>query len=789
MLQIIHRVLRQPFLTIALIVILAYGLTLGMYFWNDDNAVIFKLQNLEEGAGNLGSGIFGSGSPYRMVIFSLVPIYFLFGINSYAFFAYGILFYFFAAVIVYFFAKSFLKNSRLSFIASLIFSSGLVGAESLWRVYNSVHTSIAIIYTLLYCTAYNYFISQKKYYKKIGFYLAALTFFILAIQWGFVRAHGIIIIVIAQEILFNFNIKYSTLRLAPFLYFAYIWYFAGSANTKHLGLLTSRIFEDFEFELLLVPLKTLKNIIIPDIFNFPLVIFLILLTLLIFKYRSRILFFSLIFMISGYLTYYMIYHDAVLNTTHRYLVTSLPGLSLFIVYIFSKIFKSERQIYIASGLVILLNLILINWIQIDILKNRSNPTKNFYNSLKKEIPDLEKNSVIYIDVKKETLSLNLFESFFGVGSMPNSTAIAIHYNLDRYDIILPQTFDELTRVVTEKNIEKKNIYSFFYSREQGLRNTTDQLRNALWEGENKRFNIRHPENINYQFSSPLQISLAVKPIPVIEQKFQEDIKDLTSYLNYFESRKKYYNLVSITSDTHWQSYSIDKLFDRDYSTAWMGSRGTWHNNHRETIVVDLGSPIRVGAAKMRFGVMDKTPTKYSYFCSLDGSNYQNWKTIFYRPKQHSETKIDLLDTKDCRYIKIVLEDTQGGDSPEIAEIEIIEDSFKNLNNNLAQKYEENLSIMLSSPYGDIISNYFSENGLKIEVCFITDEFDYLNTQAKSENCKNKSVRIGVNNNLELVAPQSGTVLKEIRVLPQPNLKFELSDLYGRQLKLGELIEK
>ena len=158
----IHSSLILKIVLIAFVILLAYGQTLGMYFWNDDNAIIFKLQHLNEGMGNLGSGIFGFDSPYKMVIFPLVPIYYFFGINSIAFFAYGLFFYTLAAITVFLFARSVLRNEKQSLLVSLIFASSLVGAESLWRVYNSVHTSITIIYSLLFCTFYFLSIAEKK---------------------------------------------------------------------------------------------------------------------------------------------------------------------------------------------------------------------------------------------------------------------------------------------------------------------------------------------------------------------------------------------------------------------------------------------------------------------------------------------------------------------------------------------------------------------------------------------------------------------------------------------------
>lgn len=785
-LKIGDKFLKNKFLLILIVVLFAYFQTLFMYFWNDDNAVIFKLQHLGEGVGNLGSGIFGLDSPYRMVIFPLIPVYYFFGINAAAFFAYGLFFYFLASIAVFYFAKSFFKEEKLAILTSLIFASGLVGAESLWRVYNSVHTSITIIYILLFVIFYNNFISAKNLAGKIIFYSLTLGFFYLAIQWGFVRAHGIIFIIFAQEILFNFNWRFSTLRLAPFFYLSYISYFAPSVNTKHVQLLATRLFENYEFELLLVPLRTLKNTLLPDVFNISLIFFAILLFLLLIKFKSKIFFFTLTFIISSYLIYYAIYHDLSLNTTHRYLTTALPGVSLLAAYILSKIFRNNTKLFIASGMLITINLCQTNWLQMNILKDRSIPTKDFYTALKREVPALNKNSILYFNVKQDNDSINLFEHFFGVGSMPNSTAVAIHYNLDRYDLFLPQTFEETVSLIKERKVGKENVYTFFYSKKDGLKNTTKKFRESLW-GEKKIYFIEDLDRINYQFASPFKINLELKPnVKQLDKSNSKNVKGLEVYLNYLQSKHNYYNLLTVKSDTHWQNYTIDKIFDQDYSTSWMGSRGIWNDTKKESITLDLTEQRYIGAIKLKFAASDKTATKYSYYCSKDNLNWQKLKTVYFMPKEHAETKIDLVEINLCRFVKISIDETEEGDSPEIAEVEVIEKGYENLDFKLAQQYEETLVSLLNSDKKVLVSDYLHKNGLKINICFMTDEYEIFAGKAKSKLCQEKFAKLNEFNRFEIILPQSGTTFQKLFVSPQPNVEFEINQVSVSNILFNEL---
>lgn len=766
---------------IAIVVFLAYFQTLFMYFWNDDNAIIFKLQHLNEGVGNLGTGIFGFDSPYRMVIFSLVPVYYFFGINATAFFAYGILFYFLAAVAVFVFSKSILKNDNQALLVSLVFAAGLIGAESLWRVYNSVHTSITIIYTLLFCTFYFHSINQKRLSRKLPFYLLALLFFIFAVQWGYVRAHGIILIALAIEILFNFNWRYSLFRLAPFLFLFNKWYIASNTSSHHFKTLLTQVFEDYNFSLLLIPLQTLSNVFIPDFFKVPLLIFLPLLLFLIIKFRSRILFFSLVYIVSGYFTYFVIYKDASLNTTHRYLITSLPGFSLLIVYIFSRLFKSEKKLYIACGFYIAFNLMLLNWIHFNILEERSIPTKNFYQTIKTEIKALEKNSVIYFDIEESDKSKKQFESFFGVGSMPNEAAIAIHYNLDRYDLYLPQNFEDAIEYVKTNNVNPKNIHSFFYNSETGLINTSASLQKGLFE-DNKPLSLDNLEQIGFNSSSPFSLSVSMNPV-INESKLKfkdEKVLDNPAFINYLNSKLKYYEVVEATSSSEWKFQEINYLVDNRPDTSWMSNRVHWHYNSYDQIIIDLKTQKNISAVKLLFGPTDKAPTKYQYSCSKDGINWTPIKKFYHNPRNHGEERIDKFSAAECLKIKLELYDTPKKDAPVIRELEVIESDFANLDFKKVEKIEKKPFDFVTEKNFDQLYNYFLQNGLSINICPVTDK----NTIPQ---CEEVRVKIDSRNVYSIKFIPSGTKLKQIKLKYPPELDLNVSGSTLEYLPFEKLI--
>lgn len=775
--------LKYRLLLIAITVFLAYFQTIFMYFWNDDNAIIFKLQHLSEGMGNLGSGIFGLDSPYRMVIFPLIPVYYFFAINSIAFFSYGLFFYTLAAVTMFVFAKSILKNQNQGLLVSLVFASSLVGAESLWRVYNSVHTSITIIYTLLFCIFYFLLIHKKKLRLKIIFYLIALFFFVLSIQWGFVRAHGIILIVIAIELLFNFNWKYSILRLVPFLYLFHKWYLTSSSNTLHFNSLISQIFYDYKFELLLVPLKTLENIFIPDIFKVPLWVFLILFSILMIKFRSKVLFFCLVLITSSYITYFVMYKDISLNTTHRYLTMALPGFSLLIVYVLSLIFKSQKKLYIASGIYIILNLVFLNLTHFKILNERSIPTKNFYQTLKSEIRTLNKNSIIYFDVEESDKSRNQFKDFFGVGSMPDTTAIAIHFNIDRYDFYMPQTFEEFIRLINENKIREENSYLFFYSSKGGLVNTSTSLRRGLFN-EAAEFKLTDLDKINFDSSAPFKLSLNLNPkINEDKLKFKDSrVLENPQYINYLISKMNYYKTTQATSASEWKYQEIPLAIDNDLNTSWMSHRVHWHYNSHDEIIIDLKEMRKIGAVKLVFGPTDKTPIKFSYACSGDGQKWVPINFFYHTPRNHGEERIDKFQPIKCSSIKMELFDTLKKDAPIIREIEVIESDFTNLDFQIAKKIENRPFEYITRENYDDFYNYFLQVGLPINICPVTDK-----NNSNSGSCKKVHVKLNTDKVYSVNFDPQGTKLKQIKLDYPEEMELNLKNATFKYLPIEEVI--
>src|SRR3989344_9664695 len=167
---------------LALIVIFSFGQSIHFALWQDDNALIFKLQHLEEQAGFFGSGPFGMGA-YRYVAIPYVPIYKLFGLNTTVFYLWAIFFYILASVSIYFLARELTNNKKLAFLSSSVFAAGFVGSDGILRLFNSIQTSISIILVSMF------FIFLCRFVRtgQARDYLVAIILFFLALETAFIR--------------------------------------------------------------------------------------------------------------------------------------------------------------------------------------------------------------------------------------------------------------------------------------------------------------------------------------------------------------------------------------------------------------------------------------------------------------------------------------------------------------------------------------------------------------------------------------------------------------------------
>lgn len=519
----VRNLLKPPsawFVIISLLFLTAisYGQTIFMYFLIDDNAIIYKLQHLEQTIGLFGKGIFGEG-PYRHVVDQYIPFYPIFGINPVPYFAIGVILYFLASLVIYFFVKDLTKSKIIAFATSAIFASGYVGSEAMFGIFNSWQTTRGIIMALGVLWLFYKFKTSGKFI----FYVFSVILFFFSLDTVYIRAPGLIFAVIVFDIIFwPVTLKLSSVlkliaRQIPFLGIHYYIYLASSAIAQRFGILhlLGDIFTDGKLVLATIPFQDIGNLFIPDIITshadkiisqsiiipsglsigsfiagiFVIAIFLYLVAR---NARSenlltRVLIFSAFFAVFNFIVFWAKEPQHSLWTTHRYFLYSFVGVSLFWstgFYLLAKTVKKAKLFKILTTAAIITYLSLgINY-QHDFNQRRSFPAKRLFASFDNAVPNIPKGAVIYFDVANDSKIRGELGSFFG-GIFSEGSNFAIYTGSEinyMTDFIFTYKFSDLLQALKDGNTSIDKVFTFYYG-ESGLVDTSQKTRELLTNGQ------------------------------------------------------------------------------------------------------------------------------------------------------------------------------------------------------------------------------------------------------------------------------------------------------------------
>jgi hypothetical protein len=258
--KIVNFFSERYWLFLLLVTIISFGQTLLMGVWMDDQGMFFKLAHIQEAAGFMGKGPLGEGL-YKYVVTPFIPIHQIFGYDPKWYFLLGLLVYYLSVLVVYHTFTEVLgkKGGRLS---GFLYSCGFIASDAIIRLITSILTSVSIITSSFLLLFYWKFYKQRKFI----FYLLALLFYFLSVEFAQVRTHYLIIVVIAIEVIFFMfkkpiarSLFSSLVRLLPF-YWVFNHFLAGNiAKTGGIGpfiheLLRGRAYEFYGF------LSTLVNL-------------------------------------------------------------------------------------------------------------------------------------------------------------------------------------------------------------------------------------------------------------------------------------------------------------------------------------------------------------------------------------------------------------------------------------------------------------------------------------------------------------------------------------------------
>lgn len=844
---------RYFFILLLFVVLISFGQILWMQPWQDDNALIFKLAHIDEAAGFLGKGVFGEG-PYRYIATPYYIIYQLFGLNIAAFFGLALVFYFLAAVSIYFLLKV-LVNKTAGIMASLLFATNYVTSDSFIRLFNSVSSSLGVIFLSSLIISYWKFIKTKKFI----FFSFALLFFWLASELAYVRSHYLIIVIVLMEVIFG----RSVLRLIPFA-LIFIWQYIKNGDVRsgeslnNITLILSGKFENLfsiftGFGQLVIPdkLLNLMPILVSNIVTNPYYqvlalnfLFFSAINLLVIKFSKQSIYKKLIFfslglfwlMISrfmylklppttpyitlfiGYLGGFSILAFVLFGITLKnnaskiyflFLSLVIANISFYILYdptLFYGVYNSRYLVHSFVGLIAILAIIgtqfknriflvlilvwgvtnlLFNVLnQHEIINQRSLPIYSFHQQLKKSIVNLPKDAILYFDLQDNSLVKTRFSNAITSSQMPETTAIAWRFGLDRDDFSLTTDYKDLIKAISDKQITLNKVFGFWYAK-NGLFDTTNQIRTSLINEPEKKVVIENEiiginqEDIILSLKEPIT---SVTPIE-LEFTIQARVANLDSLSFPFyrkgvdqavvafptdqrNSALRYgiykdfisKNAVYTVSDS-WQKRISSNLNDQNYQTIWQADRVLWQKNN-PFILIDMKELTDINRLVWINGFADNTPIEYSIEGSKDGSKWFRLKKVNDgRRLNNEEFQIVEFDPQNIRFIKVIFLRTLNNDSPAIAEIwpvpldyakldlyrveYLLNDLFGYVPNALA--FEERLSIL-------------NRQG-SIKVYWLSDKSENWLTDA---NAKISIVYDGISHDYNLKIPAGGTKLRKIK---------------------------
>jgi len=530
------------------------------------------------------------------------------------------------------------------------------------------------------------------------------------------------------------------------------------------------------------------------------------------KLKKHFLFFSFWFVVSvaGY-TFYE--PTAYLGTTHRYFAHSLVPLVgvLAILFVAAKSKKSfwsnlTRGVIIFWGITNLVSSVVY---QNKILATRSIPVRNFYSQLKGHLEEIKVGDVFYFDVAKQMGPY--FGDAFKVSSMPNETAIAWRWGVDRNDIRLFDSFNDFALWIEDHKLEEKQIHTYFYS-ESGLTDTSRQT----WEYLTGKSDFEKVEVTTEEsgdlvitpskpFTSvvPVELELEVTAKPQTPDKlsfpYVGDVNlrsnkvaaDPLLRLFAFEYRKQKEILMAkarVTTNSAWFGDIAGHLIDGNTKSVWRSHRVLWSQEKATSLTLDLGASVEIDRFVWLNAYADKSPTKYILELSLDG---KVWQQIGSRDEERriepGSMEVMSFNPQKARYVRMTILSSLNNDSPGVAEVWAVPASFADLDIKEAENF-------LVQPFG-----------------YVPDQQSYIFTLGKVGHVGRADIYWQDNQRLEWVSsfdsrlelvydssphlyrvyvPARGNKIEKIRIsnITIPG-KIEVSSVKYRHLPLGEILAR
>lgn len=827
---------------ILIIILVSLGKTLNYYFYTDDFAFLYYIQNNKE-----------FGWPYYTILTLFKPIYKIFDINALPYFALGVLTYFFASIAVYLFIKTLSKNMLLAALSSFIFATGYIGidqfsmiAVSIINNINVVNICITLIFLLIWIDT-----------NHIRYYILTLLMFTFS-MWLFPhRAFPLILFLPTLAFLRSFKLTHPVeiiknlimfvLSFAPFFYIAKQYgifsYGSGQGPEESLYMgFHSRFFDIFNFEFIKEMFAVLGRFIftkpisdffgiVPDTdfhslfgFVFFLLIIVISFIFLFTRYSSyaRSLFIILFLTIEGYIGNMILTVNFDSNgPVNRYLVTSFISFSaifpLFLFLIINRTFSKFSNLRKNALLIFLIFPFILLYSSLSrtyedfIITERSIPAKSFFAQLKTYISEFSGMNILYFD------KANYYPISSRVGNVllsaatDNNINLAMPYKVPADTILIADTYDEFLGYLKKTRSQKDITYYTFYSDEKGLHNTREKVFKLLKKGsisnistkqiiydKTRSSNSATIRTDNVSSLTPINIKFSLRAAPFETDSFSypyfgelsqneatrgkiEEF-DKTKIYAYLLARKRFYETVKVEVESEHiaKQNPGELLIDGKADTYWLSDQSRWEVRIKPWIKIDLGEIRTIGGVLWR-QMPDRVFSKYEILTSVDGKSWRKVANLL-SVKVESDVNLvyNIFDTEQAHYIMVKLHETSNKFSPGMAEIEVIDYAYRDIN-------IDHVGRILANPFEYIKDRedflktyeYLKENAqLAIR--------SWTNKDGKDPNTNYKGLPILLDGELhsyEFIVQPSGTQLKSVELVLNFPANLEIKDIVAENKPL------
>lgn len=772
-------------LIIFFISFLSIGKIINYYFFYDDFFLFYALQFPDD-----HDSIFQSSdsSAYLFLQPFFTPLFHLFKYEPLGYFVVSFLL-FPLSVIVFYRFVSLLSgaNKKISVFSSLIMASAYIGVEAFsWNMGAGPNNTIFLISSFV-CLSFLLMYFKKKTFPMLVLALLSFSFsvyffqfrsFLLFLWVGLLFAawfikekkmnKNMVLLFVALFILGLFlyrdSLSFST-GLGLHLQFDLISFL--TIFTRNIG----NVFFPAEI------LTSGKKEIIAGVFS---VILLLGAPIWAFlksiKERHLVFFFSASTLLSLLLLQTVI--SLTINapdvwySSHRFYFVILPFLSGFLGILIYILYENQKTLSLVLIFIILTSHVFLS---VNVIQKRwENPIshiKYFYQTLKKYVPVIDKNSVLLI-TQGEPTPVSIFVSARDANAYAGPAGF---YAIKSSELNLSTNPQEAIEILSRLNLSENNLYALHYRRHE-LLDLTQVSRRVLKEGIEKSFAAKSGEEVMFDEISlpafvPARIDAKLRiaaDFSFLSKSGNNVIRDIQNPERYFtilfEQEKlrrniKAHSVSSPLSAEHME----DNLVDGRYDTTWIPNE--WDESG-VSLVVDLGKLRRVSrivwSSSRTSSWYVRLPSSYKIETSKNGADFKEVANNTDPPVlKTGEFFSDDFQEEEIKFVRLTIFSTRGGLTPAVDEVELFNDKDDiNMTDYFKLKQSPDNYFSSYKIAEDYLNNVL-DNRIPLDFGWRVDSNgDYPVGQSVPI-----IVRVGTTETISLYPPIVGEELKSLRIKP------------------------